>query len=108
MIVTAWNNGTHSKTGAGYGVKLDVRDRDRFFQHEWKSIELSLEGTSKVVQVNVAKPSFWETTCRELISVEIGRWLIANGLAPWPKGSPPKLLLEHIEGDHFLLSGKQT
>jgi len=106
MVVTAWNNGTQLKSGAGYGVKLNARDRDRFFQRDWKSIRLSLEGTSDVIEVNIAKSSFWGTTCRELISAKIGRWLIRNGLAPWPKGNPPKLSLELIEGNQFLLSGK--
>ena len=106
MVVTAWNNGTQLKSGAGYGVKLNASDRDRFFQRDWKSIRLSLEGTSHVIEVNIAKPSFWETTCRELISAKIGRWLIRNGLAPWPKGHPPKLFLKHIDNNHFVLTDK--
>jgi hypothetical protein len=104
MIVTAWNNGAHSKSGAGYGVKIEASDRDRFFQRNWKSIRLSLEGTSGVIEVNIAKPSFWGATCRELISTDIGQWLILNGLAPWLKGNPPKLSLEHIDGNQFLLT----
>ncbi len=104
MIVTAWNNGDHWKSGAGYGVKLDASDRDRFFRRDWKSIYLSLEGSSKVIEVNIAKPSFWGITCRELISVEIGRWLIRNGLVPWTKGNPPKLSLKQIDGNRFLLT----
>ena len=103
MIVTAWNNGTHSKSGAGYGVRLDANDRDRFFKREWKSIRLSLEGTSDVIEVNIAKQSFWGPACRELISAEIGRWLLHNGLAPWPKGNPPRISLKHIESNRFLL-----
>ena len=104
MIVTAWNNGSHSTTGAGYGVKLDVGDRDRFFERDWKRIYLTLEGTSQPVEINVAKASFWSSTCRELISAEIGRWMIRNHLAPWPKGEPPKLSLECIEDNRFVLA----
>jgi hypothetical protein len=103
IIVTAWNNGAHNKSGAGYGVKLEVRDRDRFFRREWKTIILELEGFPDEIEVNIVKPSFWETTCRELINIEIGRWLIHNGLAPWPKGHPPKLSLECLEKNCFLL-----
>jgi hypothetical protein len=106
MIVTAWKNGNPSASGAGYGVKFDARDRDRFFKREWKSILLSMEGTSGVVEVNVAKPSFWNDYCKELISVEIGRWFIRTGLVPWSKGNPPKLKLTHIKDNHFLLSNK--
>lgn len=103
MIVTAWNNGTYSETGAGYGVKLDVRDRDRFFRREWKIIILELEGSPAEIEVNIAKPSFWGTTCRELINAEIGRWLIRNSLVPWQKGNPPRLSLKHIVNNRFLL-----
>ena len=42
---------------------------------------------------NTDKPSFWNDTCRELISKEIGLWLIRNGKAPWMKGHPSKLQL---------------
>lgn len=103
MIVTAWNNGTPLKSGAGYGLKLDAGDRDRIFQREWKTIILELEGTLDELEVNIAKPSFWGATCRELINAEIGRWLIRNDLAPWSKGVPPKLLLKQIKDNRFFL-----
>lgn len=103
MIVTAWNNGSHSKSGSGYGIKLDASDRDRCFDRDWKSVRLSLEGVPDVIEVNIDKPSFWGIMCRELISAEIGRWLISNGLVPWPRRNPPKLSLEHSEGNHFRL-----
>lgn len=106
MIVTAWKNGTPSPTGAGYGVKLAASDRDRFFDRNWKSVCLLLEGSPDVIEVNIDKPSFWGNTCRELISAEIGRWLIHNGLVPWPKGQPPTLSLNALEGNTFALIGK--
>lgn len=49
MIVTAWNNGAHNKSGAGYGIKLDANDRDRFFNRTWKTITLELEGSANPV-----------------------------------------------------------
>jgi len=36
----------------------------------------------------VAETDFWRSSS-ELRSAEIGRWLIVNKLAPWPKGHPP-------------------
>jgi hypothetical protein len=103
MIVTAWNNGTPSPSGAGYGVKLAADDRDRYFQRDWETIELELEGYAHVVKVNVAKPSFWNSKCRELIHSEIGRWLIEHGLNSWGWGNPPKLSLKFIGGNRFRL-----
>jgi hypothetical protein len=92
MKVTAWNNGKYSATGAGYGVKLSSEDRDREFDRSWKTVAVELENR-KTIQVNIAKNSFWSETCRELIHVEMGRWMLEQGLAPWPKGHPPRLQL---------------
>ncbi|MGA7194584.1 MAG: hypothetical protein WBW94_13230 [Anaerolineales bacterium] len=103
MIVIGWNNGDHQKSGAGYSVKLNADDRDRFFKRDWETIILEMEGSSDSIRVNVAKSSFWGTTCRELINVEIGRWLIRNRLSPWKKGHPPRLLLMLIKSNRFLL-----
>lgn len=83
-------------SGAGYGLNFDVADRDRFFKREWKSIIFQLEDSSTVVEVNLTKRSFWGATCREVINAELGLWLVRNGLAPWAKGQPPKLLLKQI------------
>lgn len=101
MRVTAWNNGQHHVTGAGYGFKLSAEDRNRFFKKEWKSVFLSIPGVSGEVEVNIDKTSFWSETCRELISKEIGEWLINSGLAPWPARQPPKFFFEQKEGKHF-------
>ena len=105
MIVTAWKNGnaSTSSSGALYGVKLAADDRDRYFRRDWETIELELEGYAQVVKVNVAKPSFWNSTCRELIHSEIGRWLIDNGLESWQVGKPPQLALKFIGGNRFRL-----
>ncbi len=64
MIVTAWNNGKHRPTGAGYGFKLALADRDSQFERGWESVFVTLPNGT-VVQVNVNKPSFWSATCRE-------------------------------------------
>ena len=79
-------------------VKRAADDRDRYFRRDWETIELELAGYARVVKVNVAKPSFWNFSCRELIHAEIGRWLIDNGLSPWNRGKPPKLSLRFIGG----------
>ena len=101
MDVTAWNNGQHHQTGAGYGFKVNTSDRDANFQTSWKTILVSLPGSQMEVEVNIEKPSFWSTSCRELISAEFGRWLIENGYAPWPSGAAPKFHLLSKGGNHF-------
>src|SRR5215471_14992640 len=93
FVVTAWNNGSHHPSGAGYGLKMCVADRDAWLRRQWGSVYLFLGGQSPSVTVNIDKDSLWNDTCRELISREIGCWLIRTGLAPWAKGKPPKLRL---------------
>ncbi len=44
MIVTAWNNGRHHASGAGYGLKVAIADRDRYFDPEVASVVLELKG----------------------------------------------------------------
>ena len=107
LIWAAWNNGQHNRSGAGYGLKVPIQDRDRLFDKEWQSVVLELparDGFSQV-KLNVEKPSFWSDACHELISVEIGRWLLTNGYAPWPKQQPPKLKIEHLGGPKFRVQG---
>jgi hypothetical protein len=53
--------------------------------------------------VNVDKKSFWTPTCGELIDKRIGQWLFKNKLAPWEKGAPLELELEHRKNNHFYL-----
>ena len=106
MIVTAWNNGQHSKTGGGYGLKISLHDRDKYFSRKWANVELELSDSGVTISVNTAKPSFWDGVCRELINKEIGKWLILNNLAPWKPKPPPKLRLEPIHANRFRLEYK--
>jgi hypothetical protein len=103
VIAIAWNNGSHNPDGNGYGIKINVQDRDRYFRAEWKTILLTLEGETGILEININNSSFWNSTCLELISVCIGVWFIKHVLAPWPNGNPPHLRLESMEGKHFRL-----
>ena len=75
MIVTAWNNGMHARSGAGYGFKVSVEDRDAYFQQDWEVILLELDGEAQPMEVNINKTSFWNETCHELIHNKVGQWL---------------------------------
>ncbi|MEZ5519553.1 MAG: hypothetical protein R3F41_19070 [Gammaproteobacteria bacterium] len=103
MKVTAWNNGSHHSTGAGYGFKIKIEDRDAHFDRSWGTVEVELP-TGEIVESNIAKDSFWGAKCRELIDQQFGIWLLDRNLAPWQKGSPPVFELEHISGNRFRLS----
>ncbi len=82
MIVTAWGNGQHNPSGAGYGIKIAPSDRDRFFDKEWDFVLVEIEESGVTAKVNIGKPSFWGSGCRELIHQAIGKWFLAVTLAP--------------------------
>ena len=103
IIVTAWNNGKHYENGAGYGFRISEVDRDMYFSPKWKELLIRLDGNGDFIRVNIDKKSFWYD-CKELIKKDIGAWLIEAGQAPWPKGSPPKVVLKQIEGNRFTAS----
>lgn len=93
---TAWNNGGHSDTGAGYGLRIGALNRDTFFHRNWNDVTLYLQGNEKPVSVKLT-PAFWKQ-CSEVRSKDIGRWLIQNGHALWEKGRPPRFRVKR-EGE---------
>ncbi len=45
MIVTAWKGGNAQKTQpAGYGLKVKIADRDKYFYNQWKTVFIHFEG----------------------------------------------------------------
>lgn len=98
VLASAWSNGSPSRTGAGYGLKFTDEDRDRHFDRHWKTVVLELDG-AQTVTASVSE-AFWRK-CAELRAAGFGRWLMANGAAPWPKGSPPRVAVTHLGGNRF-------
>jgi hypothetical protein len=100
---TAWNNGSYHRSGAGYGFKIPIKDRDTYFKKLWDSVSLILPflDGAESTNLNINKSSFWSPSCRELISQNIGRWLIGCGLAPWSLGSPPRVQVAVIGPGQF-------
>ncbi len=100
---TAWNNGAWHASGAGYGLKVSVADRDKFFRRDWRTVTLRLVAESGVVDIEVtcAKQSFWGPDCRELISHDFGRWFLDLELAPWPKRQLPRFDLSPLKPGVF-------
>jgi len=58
MIVTAWNNGAHSRKGIGYGIRISDEERDLYFKKEWDAVLLELQGEEGAVEVKIDKDSF--------------------------------------------------
>lgn len=100
MIFTAWNNGS-----SGYGFKITQSDREAYFDPQWKEvwIELPTRTEIKIIRCNINKKSFWNDTCRELISKDIRDWLMEMDLADWRKKGikPPKFEVQQHDKNHF-------
>lgn len=108
MIWKGWNNGSKLASGSGYGLRMSANDRDSHFKKKLKSVTIRLPhaGQYQVVNVNITD-SFW-SRCSEVRSKEIGKWLISNGYAPWPMGSPPKFTVEQIGDRIFELNDRTS
>lgn len=91
---TAWNNG-HRGPG-GYALRISKAFLNYFSQGSKVQLDLP---NGVVTQANLT--ASFATTCPELRSAEIGRWLLSSGLAPWPERKPPKLRLQQMKKDHF-------
>jgi hypothetical protein len=71
ISASAWNNGRHHRSGAWYGLKIPIADRDRFFRREWGTVQLLLPRRDDPVIVNIDKASFWTDQCGELINAKL-------------------------------------
>ncbi len=102
MIVTGWNNGSpNNRTGAGYGIRITAQDQERYIKKSWSLVSIEFEsGDSVNIRLSA---SFWRK-CSELRNTKIGKWMINNRFAPWPKGSPPNLKLEPVAEGTFRLN----
>jgi hypothetical protein len=48
---TAWNNGQHARSGNGYGLRIPIADRDRYFDPAQNVATLILPGSDGEVRV---------------------------------------------------------
>jgi len=64
-------------------------------------VEITLNN-GEAAEVSLSE-KFW-TTCPELRSSAIGRWMLDLGVIPWAKGKPPQFDLEPIGDRRFRLA----
>jgi len=102
MFWTGWHNGSHHRPYSGYGFKVSAEDRDLYFNREWKFVTLALPVAEGFVlsEANIDKDSFWGD-CRELITKDIGLWMMSNKTAPWVKGKPPRFTVWRVNEATF-------
>jgi hypothetical protein len=97
MRVTGWKN---SRKGGTLGLRVGKENASRFFDRKWRSVDVDFSG--KVVTIDITD-SFW-AECPELRDPYIKVFLSNFGLAPWPKGRPPRMQLLPCGGNRFRLS----
>jgi hypothetical protein len=93
MTATGWK-------GESFGVRVGTENAKAHFPQTWKTIGVEIDGMVHSFKLNA---TFW-TSCPEFRGKEIKQWLSLHGMAPWPKGKPPALLLTPLGGNRFRLS----
>ena len=93
MKATVWRGGT-------YGIRVGRANARRYFQRDWNSIVLEIDGIEHTFPLTA---TFW-TTCPEFRGKAIAQWLQQQGLVPWLKGHPPEVVLEPLGDNRFRLS----
>ena len=90
MALTGWRGGTA-------GFRVDAVSRSRVLaplKGTLRGIEIELPGVGVRPYCRIT-PTSW-TTCPELRSAEIGRWMTRRREKPWPRGNPPSYDAELI------------
>jgi len=59
--VNAGGNGSPRRSGAGYGVRLSIANRERYFDHAWSEVLVDID-EREAVHVPLS-PSFWNECC---------------------------------------------
>ena len=99
MQVSAWSNG-----GGTYGIRVGIRNRERFFPASWTRIEVEIEGRFYVFRLTAG----FRNRCpefRDRGTPVVREWLRQHRTLDWPSGDPPRMELIPLEGNRFQLVG---
>ena len=110
MKWTAWRNGRHNAPGVSYGFRVSYGDRNSHFNRNWTAVLIELPSDRGLMkaEANIAKRSFWEPACGELITSEVGTWFRQLGLVPWPPRKPPVFNVTPIGPASFRVEPPQS
>lgn len=95
MNASAWSSG-----GGTFGIRVGVRNRDRFFSPSWGQIEVELDGEPHTFTLT---PGFWRSCpeFRDSGARAIRNWLQRHHTLSWPAGEPPRFQLLPLGGRRF-------
>ena len=104
IVVSAYNNGEFSKTGAGYGFRIKNSDVKKNSDLLTSEIFLTLDKKGKSVKVRINQDLVSNGDRVVFTSKEIGRWLILNKMDDWNDGKPPEFIMTHLKKNEFEIS----
>jgi hypothetical protein len=88
---SSWNNGKPNyQRGTGLGLRIDTAYQPTIFSGQFTTIDIYHNNSLIAGNVNVSNKA-----CHELISVDIGLWLINNNLHQWPVNKPHRFTITH-------------
>jgi hypothetical protein len=96
MKATGWQ----SSGGITLGVRVGAENAKKFFDQSWDSIQVEIDGEEFSFPLREA---FWRK-CPEIRGAPITAWMRRHGLAPWPRGQPPDVVLTPLGKKRFRLS----
>jgi hypothetical protein len=97
MNATAWSNGSGT-----YGIRVGLRNRDRYFSPSWTEIEVEMDGEAQRFGLT---DGFWNK-CPEFRDSGrniIREWLRRHHALEWPTRRPPRFQLIPLGEDRFRL-----
>jgi hypothetical protein len=100
MEVTAWKNGPLDSIGLIFGIRVGVKNAERFFDKKWTNVVVELDRSPITVKLS---SSFWGAT-PELRNSAFEKWMRSYRLIPWKLRHPPRLTLTPLGGNHFQLT----
>lgn len=84
------------------GVRVGATNRSRYFSPSWQQIKVEMDGQIRSFNLS---PGFWKDCpeFRDGPGAHLKTWLVNHNLLDWPKGRPPRLVLEPLGGNLFRL-----
>jgi hypothetical protein len=97
MRATAWSNG-----GGTYGIRVGLRNRDRYFDPNWSSVDVEIDDEVYTFSLTAG---FWNRCpeFRDRGAPIIRDWLSSHKTLTWPTRKPPSVELVPLSGNRFRL-----
>ena len=83
--------------GTTLGLRFGADHARVHVDPSWTEVTILLDGEPHAFPIRAA---FWRR-CPEVRGAAIRTWFMRHGLAPWPKGSPPKVRLTVLGQGRF-------